>query len=140
MGWWCILGGRLSGEVSQGFLPLSRLLIQPFGVAGGNLCQVALYALTSVLGVVSEVLELEQYTLCLEQFVCQVATQAVQDSNLVGGKCAVVGVLTVEESLSYLLSACLQVESATLEVPNISVSLCQECGVLIDDSVSIRVA
>lgn len=133
-----MLCGRLSSEVSYGLIPVSHLLVQPFGVAGGNLCQVTLYALASILGVVSEVLELEQYALHLEQLSCYLATQAVQDSNLMGGKCAVASVLTVEEAPSNLLSACLQVESATLEVANVGVSLCQESGVLIDDSVSIE--
>ncbi len=114
-----MLGGRLSSKVGYGLIPVSHLLVQPFGVAGGNLCQVTLCALTSILGVVSKVLELEQYALHLEKLSCHLATPAVQNSNLMGGKCSIVGVLTVEESLSYLLSACLQVESATLEVANV---------------------
>lgn len=132
-----MLCGRLSSEVSYGLIPVSHLLVQPLGVAGGNLCQVTLYALASILRVVSEVLELEQYALHFKQLSCHLATQAVQDSNLMGGKCAIVGVLTVEESVSNLLSACFQVESATLEVANVGVSLRQERGVLIDDSLEL---
>jgi len=132
-----MLCGRLGGEVGYGLIPVSHLLVQPFGVAGGNLCQVTLYTLASILGVVSEVLELEQYALHLEQFSCYLATQAVQDSNLMSGECAIVGVLTVKEALSNLLSARLQVESTTLEVANVGVSLCQECGVLINDSLEL---